>query len=300
MNWLIPALIAPAIYTIVNFVDKYIVSKEVKDYRGMPIYGTIMGFFVGTFFWVINGFPILPLKDTLIIFATGAITIWAAAIYFKAISLEDASNLVIMLQSTPLFTLLFAFLLLGEKITATQFLGFFLILVAVILVSIEKGKTKMKLSEAFWLILLVNIMWAISVVIIKFAINANSFAEILSYESWGLAIGGALLYLIFPSTRKAFHHSMRTVRKKALIIMFANELVFVIAKAITFFAYSIGTASLVSVVGTTSVFFGILYGLLLTKIFPKFIKEDISRGNLLKKIVGALILFAGIYLVNYQ
>ncbi len=194
----------------------------------------------------------------------------------------------------------FRFLFLGEKINSTQFLGFFLILTAVILVSIEKGRAKMKLSEAFWLILLVNIMWAVSVVIIKFAINVNSFAEILSYESWGLGIGGTLLYLIFPNIRKAFHHSLHTVRKKALVIMFTNELVFVIAKAITFFAYSIGTASLVSVVGTTSVFFGILYGLILTKLFPKIIKEDISRKNLLRKILGAIILFAGIYLVNYK
>lgn len=297
MRWIVPALLAPAVYTVVNFIDKYIVSKEVKDYRGMPIYGTIMGFIVGTIFWIITGFPLLPLKDALIVFATGTLTIWGAALYFKAISLEDASKLILLFQSTPIFTLILAFLLLGEKISLLQFGGFILILTAIFAVSMEKGKTEIRVSETFWLIVLVNIMWALGGVLIKFAIGVNSFTKILSYESWGLGIGGALLYLIFPGTRNAFNESIRTVRKKALAIMFLNELIFVIAKSITFFAYSIGTASLVSVVGSTQVFFGIVYGYLLTVFAPKIIKEDISKKELLKKIASAMVLLMGLWMV---
>jgi len=79
--------------------------------------------------------------------------------------------------------------------------------------------------------------------------------------------------------------------------MFSNELIFVIAKSITFFAYSIGTASLVSVVGSTQVFFGVVYGCLLTIFFPKIIKEDISKEELLKKVIAAVVLFVGLWLV---
>ena len=297
MNWLIPALLAPAVYTVVNFLDKIVVSKLVKDYRGMTIYGTIAGFVVGTVFWIFTGFPILPLKDALIIFSTGCLTIWGSQLYFKAVSLEEPSKLILFFQTTPIFTMIIAFLLLGEKISMTQFVGFVTILLTVIWVSLEKGKAKFQISEASLLIILVNIMWALGGVLIKFAISANSFASILSYESWGLGIGGTVLYLFFPSIRNAFHESFRTAGKKTLVVMFSNEIIFVIGKSITFYAYTIGTATLVSVVGSTQVFFGIIFGLLLTKFAPKLLKEDVSKSELTKKVVSAIILFVGLWLV---
>ena len=186
--WVIPALIAPAVYTIVNFIDKYIVSKEVKDYRGMPIYGTIMGFVVGTLFWIITGFPLLSLRDALIVLSTGMLTIWGAALYFKAISHEDASKLILLFQMMPVFVLILALLFLGEKITTPQILGFFLILSAVIGISVEKGKREFKISQTLLLILLVDLIWAASAILIKFAIDANSFSKILSFESWGIGV----------------------------------------------------------------------------------------------------------------
>lgn len=297
MNWILPALIAPAVYTVVNFIDKYIVSKEVRDYRGMPIYGTIMGFFIGTIFWIVTGFPLLSFRDALIVLTTGAFTIWAAALYFKAISTDDASKIILLFQMTPIMTLVLALMFLKETISSQQYIGFFLILLAVIGISIEKIEGKFKLSSTFLLILIVDLMWAISAVLIKFAINANSFSKILSFESWGIGLGGLILYLFFPNIRNAFNESIRTVRKRALGIMFANEGIFVLGKSITFFAYSIGPAALVSIVGSTQVFFGILYGLLLTLVVPHLIKEDLSKDSLPKKIIAAGILFAGLYLV---
>lgn len=235
MNWILPALIAPAVYTVVNFIDKYIVSKEVRDYRGMPIYGTIMGFFIGTIFWIVTGFPLLSFRDALIVLTTGAFTIWAAALYFKAISTDDASKIILLFQMTPIMTLVLALMFLKETISSQQYIGFFLILLAVIGISIEKIEGKFKLSSTFLLILIVDLMWAISAVLIKFAINANSFSKILSFESWGIGLGGLILYLFFPNIRNAFNESIRTVRKRALGIMFANEGIFVLGKSITFF-----------------------------------------------------------------
>lgn len=297
MNWLIPALLAPAIFTVVNFLDKIVVSKLVKDYRGMTIYGTITGFIVGTLFWIITGFHTLPLKDALIVISTGCLTIWGSQLYFKAVSLEEPSKLILFFQTTPIFTFLIAFLLIGERITFTQFFGFVIILLTVIWVSVEKGKDKFQISEASLLIMLVNAMWALGGVLMKFAVSANSFSSILSYESWGLGIGGAILYLGFPQIRKAFHESFKNAGTKSLIVMFSNEIIFVIGKSLTFFAYTLGAASLVSVVGSTQVFFGILYGLLITKFAPKLLTEDEANGQLSKKIISATIMFVGLWLV---
>ena len=118
MTWIIPALLAPILYTIVNFIDKYIVTKEVKDYRGMPIYGTIMGLIMGSIFFVATGFPVLPLRDTLLLLLSGCLIIWSAAVYFKAISADDASKIILLFQMTPLMVLLMSYIFLGESISA--------------------------------------------------------------------------------------------------------------------------------------------------------------------------------------
>ena len=94
MNWLFPALLAPAILTITIFTDKYIVGNAVKDYRGVVLLQSVMGFIVGTLFWVATGFPILSILDAFIVITTGAITTWAAAVYFKVLKDEDASYVI--------------------------------------------------------------------------------------------------------------------------------------------------------------------------------------------------------------
>lgn len=297
MNWLLIALLAPAINTIVNFLDKYIVEKYVTDYRGMPIYGTIVGLIMGTFFWIITGFPRLELQDATLSILTGALTIWGAALYFKAISNENTSKVIILFQMTPILVFLLSFIFLHETINIKQFVGFLVILVAVIGASLEDKKQSFELSHAFWLILAVDFLWSIAAILAKFTIAANSFSAIIAYESWGLGIGGIILYVLFSSIRKSFHKSITTIKKPILGIMFLNEAIFVAAKTLTFFAYSLGPAPLISVIGSSTVFYGILYGWILTLIAPKIFQEDISQKGLLRKLVSSVILLLGISLV---
>lgn len=299
MNWILLALLAPAIYTIVNFLDKYIVSNKVRDYRAMPIYGTIVALIVGTIFWIITGFPILGIKDALIVIFTGMLTIWAALLYFKALSKEETTMIIILMQLTPVISLILAFFLLNETILPKQFIGFFVILTSVTIASLKPTKKKLfNLSSAFFLMLIVSVMWSLSGVLIKFAISANSFSEILSYESWGLGLGGVILFLLFPNIRNAFIKSFKSLKKETLSFLFINEFIFVLAKGITFLAYVSGPVALVSVLGGTQVFFGIIYGTILTILFPKNFKEDIKRNSLLRKAILASFVLAGILLLS--
>lgn len=299
MNWVFLALLAPAVYTVVNFLDKYLVSNEVKDYKAMPIYGTIVGLVVGTIFWVLTGFPVLSTFDAAIVLFTGMLTMWGVPIYFKVMSEEETTTVIILLQTIPVISLILAFFLLNEAISTKQFIGFIIILTSAAIASLNSTKGKFfSLSSSFFLVLIFNLMWALSGVLIKFAINANSFAQILSYESWGLGIGGVMLFILFPSIRNAFLKNIKSVRKRTLNVLFINEFIFVLAKGITFFAYSLGPVALVSVIGGTQVFFGLIYGFILTTLFPKFFKEDISRNTLLRKGFLAFLVLIGIFLLS--
>mgnify|MGYP001593407029 FL=1 len=57
------------------------------------------------------------------------------------------------------------------------------------------------------------------------------------------------------------------------------------------------SAGLVTVVMQVQSFYAIIIGVLLTLLIPNIIKEDISVNTLIKKVIGAAIMFSGVYIL---
>jgi drug/metabolite transporter (DMT)-like permease len=296
-TWLTFALLAPAINTVANYIDKFVVEKKVKDYRGVPIYGAIAGLVFGTLYWIIRGFPIIKPADGIIVVLTGVLTLWGYALYFNALSKNQTSYIVGLFQMIPVLTLILSFVFLKEVIMGPQLVGFVFILGAAVALSVNKGESKFELNSAFYLILLADLFFAMSNVMIKFALTADSFTKIISYESWGVALGGLVIYLFFPTVRSSFLESTRTVGKSVMSIMFLNELITISGRVTSFVAISLGPITLVSVLGSMQVFYGIAFGSILTLFVPSVFKEDISKKGLIKKLSLMAIMFIGVWLV---
>jgi drug/metabolite transporter (DMT)-like permease len=298
MSWLFFALLAPVVLTISNFTDKYIVGSAVKDYRGVVLMQSIVGFIVGTIFWFATGFPTLPVVDSIIVLSTGVLSTFGAAFYFKALRDEDTSYVIFMIQLLPIFVIIFSFLFLKETVSFKQFLGFLIVLLSSLALSTDKETKSIRLSQSFWLLISMDFLFALAAVLIKFAIDVTSFSQILSFESWGIGIGGVILYSLSPTIRKSFNKIIKTVRRRVMSIMFVNEILYVISKSLTYFAYSIGPVALVSVVGSTQVFFGILFGWILTLLLPHIFSEKTDKKYLIKKLGFAFCVILGIFLIS--
>jgi len=299
-SWLFFALLAPAIYALVVFIDKYVVSKEIKDYLCMPIYSAIVGLIAGTLLWLVFGRPLLSFKDTIIVFSVGILSMFSFVAYFKAIMHDEASTINLLFQMTPVLIIILSFLFLKERLTVTQLIGFVVIFGGTLGVSLEipKRGEEIRFTPAFFLIVLYDVLWASSAILMKFALEVNTFTKNLSYYSWGVGLGGVVLYLFVPSIRKAFLENVKKVRKRAIGLISFNEALFILGRSITYYAFSIGSVALVSVLEGTQVFYGILFGWIAMFIAPKIFKENIGRFELLKKILSATILFFGIWLVS--
>ena len=298
MNWFLLALLYPAIFTVVNFIDKYVIEKKIKDYRGFPIYGSIIGMVVGTLFWIFSKFPVLGPRDAFLVIASGIVSCFASYFYYRTLSKNQTSIVIILFQMQPVIILILSYILLGASITLQQILGFILILSASITLFLKGRWERYKLSSAFYFILLADLLYSIAAILIKFTINANSFTKLIIYESWGIAIGGLLLYSFYINVRKAFNESFRMVGTRILGIVFLNEVMFVFAKAIQVLAITIGPVALVSILGSTQSFYGILYGILLTFFAPQIFKEDLRKESIIKKILISLIMLSGVYLIS--
>lgn len=298
-SWLLFAVLSAGVYAVTNFIDKYILEREVKDYRGLTVYSSIVGLLFGCVYWVADGFQLLTPQDTFLIILSGVFTVWGLAAYFRSLSSEETSTVIFFMQMTPVITLLLSALFIGERISTLQFYGFILVLFAMMGMSFSVKKLRIRCSVAFACILLADSLWAGANVLFKFVIAETTFNQLIAYESFGIALGGFLLYLAFPSVKKAFQAIRLSTGRSVVLFILLNEAIFIAAKLLGFYAISLGPVSLVSVVGSTQVFFGIAYGLLLTLFTRKVYHENISPSGMMKKFSLALLVFAGIWLMQY-
>lgn len=300
MEWLIYAMLAPAVYALVNFIDKYIVGTELVDYRGMPIISALIGLTLGTSIWVAKGFPLIGLQNCLLVMLTGMLAVFAAILYFQAIYREPASKIIILMQLVPLFVLGLSVLFLQEFLNYLQVLGFLIILSTAAVLTKITGRTTagIKISpRAILLVICADLMWAVSSVLLKYLVTENAFWKIFIYQSWGAGLGGFLLFCAVPYMRRAFLSSFRVVNIPVLGLILLNESVFITGKLSNILALSKGAATLVTVLGSTQVFFGIIYGRVLTKAVPQVYREDVSRRGLVHEMILATGMFIGICLL---
>jgi len=171
-------------------------------------------------------------------------------------------------------------------------------LFAVGLVSFKKEEARWRWNQTLALVLTIDGMWALGSVLMKMAINENSFIRSMCYEGWGMGLGGLALYMFSPEIRNYFFINFNNVKREAFIFFGLNEFFSIAGRWVEYFAYSFGPVALVSVVGGTQTFYCILLGAGLTFMYPRVFKEDVSRGNIIKKIIVGAILIVGLYLVN--
>lgn len=301
MNWIIPAIFSPALYALVIFIDKYIIEKKMGSFWGLPIFTSITGLLFGFIFWWISGFAVLPAKELILILLVGGVTLLGTVLYFKAISSEDSSLIIILLQMHPAILLLLASIFLNELITLKQYIGFFLVLGPSVILSMNaKGKFKkggIKISRAFWEILAAGLMWSIGVIIFKPISQEFPLITLAAYESWGIFLGGLILYATTPIVRYHFRKNIGAGGRVFSFVLF-NESLSVGAKLIGYLAFSLGPVALVSSLGGTQVLFGIFLGIVLTKFFPNLILEDLRNSTLKSKLGWSAIMLTGLWFIQ--
>lgn len=298
-QWLWLAFTAPALYSVNVYIDKYLLESKVKNYRGLPIYTSLAGFLSGTLAWILLGFPTLNWFEGGVVMLSGVLSAFALTFYFEALSQEESSSVIILFQMIPVITLLLAYFLLGETILPQQVVGFTLVIVASLGATLKFKKNEKFFSPVWGLIFTYGLLWAVGNILFRFVSSETGFFNLLAYTGWGFGLGGLSLFIFSSSIRNAFLENYRYVGKTVTVTIFTNEAIFVIARLCSYYAITLASsAALVSVISSTQVFFGVLYGLILASVAPHIFKENITRSALIKKIIWGGLAVVGIYLIS--
>lgn len=312
MGWFALALLATLLMTVINFGDKFIVSRQIPETNAVLIYFGLVNLVFAFGLWALAGFTLYPAAIILPLMLSGALITWGNLFYLQAMAADDASKIIVLAQIQPVLVLLISLIFFGEQFSASRLIGFALIITAAVALSASRQtdipvgrrglRARFQSNGALWLMLTAATAWAFSAIAadsaLGFVIDTPTLMLSIAYASFGYGLGSMALYVFVPPVRHSFNRVVPTTTAGMIGSAVVIETTFVIRQWVLFSAYSLGPVALISVIGSTNVFFGIAIGWALTLIVPHLFKEDIRRETLIHKAIWAAVMFAGLVLIR--
>lgn len=303
MNWFLVALLPPALWSITNHFDKYLLSKYFKGggVGALMVFSSIVGLLLLPFIIFIHPAVIFSFNlSYLFISLNGFVYILAVLPYFYALQKDEASIAVPLFQMVPVFSYFLSYLILGETLTLVQVVGGVVIIFGAISMSLDftvHKKIKFK-KEVFLFMALSSLLFAVNFLLFKIFVIQTDFWTTSFWEYIGFAVFASLLLLFVKSYREEFFKVIKTNSTTVLTLNGINEIVNIIAKVSFNIASLLAPVTLIWIVNGFQPFFVFLYGILLTVLFPKISQENITRKVLIQKALAILVMFIGAYLIN--
>jgi len=294
MDWILLSLLAPFFWVLSNFMDKYILGKYTRGIFDFLFFSTITSWFLFLILFFFIGIPDLTIYS-LIPILTGILLIYSYIFYGKALEQGETSSLVILFQLVSVITLILAFIFLGQILSFKELIAFLIVLVGTSIISFEKSHGFV--IKGFGMMFVAILIWSVMTLVIDYGLTKMSFWDYFLLDNIGSGIAGLMLFII-PSIRKQIIDGLKTATIKKHTWFSLNNLCDFFGQMSIKGALAIApSAGLVTVIAQVQSFYAIIIGMLLTIFLPNITKEDISVRTLIKKSIGALIMFSGIYIL---
>ncbi len=304
---LLASVVAPLLYAIVNYVDKFLVTKVATSKSAWTFFGLfsfIIAFII--FVWLsIGGNTVaLPMKNIAMLLLSGVFQVSWVYFYFNALEGEDTSSVTPLFQFIGLFTYILGVIFLGEILAFGSVVAIALILIGGALLSYNPNKKFAFRKEAGYMILASFIISLGLVFFKKSTFGIESFgtngiigmSEFFISSFWmyiGMGLTALVVLAFLPSFRNDFTEMMRKNSATVWKVNVLNEVLNVLATlAFSYASLKIAVAT-VSALEAIQGFYVLVIGIILTKLLPKYISEDLSRKTLIFKFVAVAIMVAG-------
>ncbi len=302
MHWLPIALIPSALFAVCNYLDKYLIEEYFKEQGNgaLIIFSSLIGVVVLPFIVLFIGssFLIAPLL-ALAMVGNGVLYVLALLPYLSALHDDEASVVVPLWQLIPVFGYLLGYLTLGESLSATQLIAGAIIVAGAFTLSlgVRPGEFHVK-WKTFALMAFSSLLMALNGVLFKlFALDA-SYGVTLFWDSVGLIVIG-VAYLVFsPSSRHSFIEVFRQNSRGVLTLNGANEVINIVAMFILNYALLLAPVTFVFLANASQPLWVLLFGVILTLLFPHVIAENLDRRTIAQKLFAILLLGIGVFLMD--
>jgi drug/metabolite transporter (DMT)-like permease len=297
--WYFYALLGPAIWALLNHLDKYLLGRFFKQDAAGPVLVVFTGFagIVLAIAILLFGPPVFALApwQAFLLIAAGVLLVASYVPYMIALQRDEASIVASLYRLAPLFVFALSYLVLGESLRPRQIAGGLVTIAGSILliVDLDRGRRGLNLLT-FFLMCTACLMSAGSAVLFKSIALQSSFWSAAYWQYIGAGIFSIVLIGGMPSYRRALLAIMRSRNAYALVsFTLGGEALNLLANLAVGFAGLMAPLALVSLVTGLHPLFLLAYGILFTVFFPAFGREHVTRQHILQKAIAIGVMGGG-------
>ena len=287
------AFLTPLLHALSCIVDAHFSNNIFKKVPSLVFYATISNIIIIPFLFLF-GTPIIPPLEILaILFIISLIEVCYQIPYYHALRNIDTSIVVALFSLGKIAVPVLAYFIVNEKLNFTQYCGFGIILLSTFLLNFDIKK--LKINIAFFLMLVVSLLLSLSSVLSKYSLQSVDFVTVLFWGSL-FATSISLSLLLLPQYRTDIISSFPKYKKRIKLFL-SNE---ILNQGGTL-AGTIALAHLpvlaVKSIGSSQSIFTLLLGFVLYKIFGNRFNENLTRQEVIKKLISFITIIIGINMV---
>lgn len=293
-NWFLFALLSGLLMAVVNILDKFVLDKWARHPMVPVLLLGIFNLAPALGLLLVRGWPVLSLKQALLILAAGGALLLMILFYFSAAAREEISRVVPLMFFSPLFVAIMAWFLLGETFAPRQYAGVAALIAGAVLVS-SRLPLNLRLGRAFWLMLLAALSISVYFVLIKYLLRSFDYWSVFGWTRLSSTLLMLPLYFVYFSELR---DTLRDYGAKVVGVMALDESIALAANLFVTIAAAAGPITLVNALISTQPFFVLLFALVLSRFVPHLFREETRRATILQKLAALALIFAGVLLIS--
>lgn len=293
MIWILAAFVSPLLHGLANVLDNYLANKLFKNLSTLIFYSSFLNVIFVPFIFLIQvpDFPPMHLLPLFLII--GLIEVLYLFPYYKALQSADTSIITALFSLGRIFVPVLAFLMVGEVLELSQYVGFLMIIVGSAAATFNH-QGKFRFDSSFGLMIICSIMLAVEAVIYKYLFENVSWS---TGFVWPVIISFviALFFMCIPRIRRDIIENIQTFKRNFPVFV-SEEILTFAGSGAAVYAISLAPVTLVKGIASFQALFVLIYAIVLHRFFPHIFRENIDRKNIIRKVILFLIMIGGVIL----
>lgn len=299
--YILVAFLVPLFFALVDIIESHLSNAKFRKTSTMVFYVSMMNMAFIPFIFIF-GLPSIPPSSTWILFIfLGIIDVLYLFPQYKAIRVIDTSIAYALSALGYTFLPILSLLVLGDKFTLPQYMGFFAIVGASIFLSVDgkkrrnkKNKRSIVVNKAFYYVFFASLLRGAIYVVIqkKILLTDDNWINVALYTNI-ISFVIPMCFLFKKKWRKDIVKNWPTYKQ--------NLKPFVINEFFSFLALVCEVFSLTKIypifsraIESTKPIFILFLSYVLYKLFDVKLYESMSKKAIRKKLVCFLIMLLGI------
>ncbi len=291
--YILIAFFAPILHSLSCIIDAHFSNSIFNKTTSLIFYATITNIIIIPFLFSF-GTPTLPSWSSLtVIIIVAAIDVFYQIPYYIALRKVDTSITVALFSLGKVSVPIFAYFIVGEKLSIMQYVGFGIILLSSFLLNFNRKL--LKLNIAFFLMLIVSLALSLASVLEKYSLKEIDFVTLMFW----MALFSTLISFSFLFIKNIRLDIINTFPeyKKNISLFLSNEVLSQGGTLAMIVALSQIPVLTIKSINSSQSIFTLFLTFILYKIFGDKFKENLTRDKVIKKLISFIFIMFGIYLV---